>query len=303
MAVNLCERLKIGHPVVLGGLAGIGDAVLAAAVTNAGALGVLGAGAWKGLGLADQIERARQLTQGPLGVNIPIHAKHAEELVEVLIEKKIEAAITSAGNPARFAGRLKEAGIFLAHVVPSVGHARLAEAAGVDAVVAEGCESGGFTSRDMVSTMVLVPQVADAVRLPVIAAGGIADGRGMAAALALGASAVQVGTAFMVAQECSISPAYKEMIIRAQSSDTYLKDYGKAFLRLFRDELYTEARIALRTRDPESQPELGIDKGAMLRGGGQVAGLIGRVRPAAEIVSSMVEQARQVAQNLEIKCE
>jgi len=218
MSNVLCEALGISYPIVLGGLSRIGRAPLVAAVSNAGGVGLLGAGSWTAEEFREQIRETRKLTDRPFGANIPDHAEEADGLVEAAIAEKLEIVSTSAGNPRRFVKQLQEGGIYVIHVVSTVAHAMAAERAGVDAIVAEGSESGGMTSMEQVSTLVLVPPVVRAVSRPVLAAGGIADGRGLAAAFAMGAVGVQLGTVLMATMECEVSPAFKEMMVRAKET-------------------------------------------------------------------------------------
>jgi enoyl-[acyl-carrier protein] reductase II len=291
MANKICAALGVRYPIILGGLAGIGDAQLAAAVSNAGGLGLMGAGPWPGPQLREQIRAARDLTDEIFGVNIPLQSGHAEELVETVIAEGIRVVSTSAGNPRLYTSRLKENGVFVIQVVPTVTHAMSAVRAGVDAIVAEGAESGGRISAELISTLVLVPQVVDAVDCPVIAAGGIGDGRAMAAAMALGAAGVQLGTAFLASEECVISRATKEMLIMARETDTRVTISGKGGSRSLKGELLERARAAIGKRGEDA---LDDDPGERLVniGAGQVAGLIRSVRPVREIIEEMVTEAR-----------
>ena len=236
MSNLICPALGIHYPIILGGLASVGTASLAAAVSGAGGLGLLGAGGWDGIELERQIKKTRALTKHAFGVNIPIHAPHAQRLFETVMGEGIKVISTSAGDPRLWTPRLKENDIFVMHVVPTVAYAVKAEAAGVDAVVAEGSESGGRTGSDEISTMALIPQTVDAVKCPVIAAGGIGDGRGVAAALALGAAGVQMGTVFLATEECEISQSFKEMLIAADATDAGLFREGTSARRYLKEE-------------------------------------------------------------------
>ncbi|MBW1708918.1 MAG: nitronate monooxygenase [Deltaproteobacteria bacterium] len=290
MSNVICEALGIRYPIILGGLARVGTASLAAAVSNAGGLGLLGAGSWNGVELRDQIRRARELTGQPFGVNVPVRSDYAEELIETVIAEGIKAVATSAGNPRRFTSRLQEHNIFVMHVVPTSSYAVVAEEAGVNAVVAEGVESGGMTSLEEISTFVLVPQVVDAVKCPVIAAGGIGDGRGLAAALALGAVGVQMGTAFMATEECEISRAFKEMMVRAVETDTRLFRRDRSSRRTFKEDFFQAA-----LKDwPNLLSDLKRDPDASFRGAGQVAGLVSEIQPVKEIIERMIREAREI---------
>jgi enoyl-[acyl-carrier protein] reductase II len=294
MSNVICEALGISYPIILGGLSRIGRAPLVAAVSNAGGLGLLGAGSWTAEEFRQQIRETRKLTDRVFGANIPGHATAADELVETAIVERLKVVSTSAGNPRRFAARLKEGGLYVIHVVSTVAQAMTAERAGVDAIVAEGSESGGMTSMEQVSTLVLVPQVAQAVGCPVIAAGGIADARGLAAAFALGAVGVQIGTVLMATEECEVSPAFKEMMVRARETDTYLEPLGRAGSRMFKGEFTkTTLQDLKQTRSP-TIPDLNL----VQTGVGQATGMIREVRSVAEVIDSMVAQAREILPGL-----
>ena len=294
MSNVLCEALGISYPIILGGLSRIGRAPLVAAVSSAGGLGLLGAGSWTAEEFREQIRETRKLTDRVFGANIPDHAQEADELVATAIAEGLPVVSTSAGNPRRFTARLKEAGLYVIHVVSTVAHAQTAEKAGVDAIVAEGSESGGMTSMEQVSTLVLVPQVAEAVRCPVIAAGGIADGRGLAAALALGAVGVQVGTVLMATKECEVSHAFKEMMVRARETDTYLEPRGRAASRIFKEVFTKNALQELKESRSSTIPDLDL----VQTGIGQVTGMIREVRSVAEVIAGMVGQARAILPGL-----
>ena len=290
MAISIFDDLGVRYPIILGGLSRVGTAPLAAAVSEAGGLGLLGAGAWDGEILRQQILKTRELTKAAFGVNIPIHAPHVCELVDTALQEGIRVVSTSAGNPRLLTPRLKAGGIFVMHVVPTVSTALKAEEAGVDAVIAEGSESGGRTGTHEISTMVLVPQVVDAVACPVIAAGGIGDGRGLAAAMALGAMGVQMGTVFLAATECEVSHAFKEMLIAAGEADTVLLRDGRSAARLIKQEFQ---QVFLKDR-PDLVEAFMADERAAIRGTGQVVGIIQRVAPAKTLIEQMVSQAREI---------
>ncbi len=294
MSNPICDALGIPYPIILGGLSRIGRAPLVAAVSNAGGLGLLGAGSWTAEEFAEQIRETRKRTDRVFGANIPGHADEADELVETAIAEGLRVVSTSAGNPRRFTARLKEGGLYVIHVVSSAAQARTAEKAGVDAIVAEGSESGGMTSLEQISTLVLVPQVAEAVGCPVIAAGGIADGRGLAAAFALGAVGVQIGTVLMATDECEVPPAFKELMIRAKETDTYLEPFGRAGSRRFK-QAFTEAALEdLAQTESPTVPDLDL----VQTGVGQVTGMIQEVRTVAEVIGDMVAGAREILPGL-----
>ena len=287
----LCERLGIKYPIILGGLSRIGTAPLIGGVSNAGGVGMLGAGRWTGEKLLKQIAQVRRLCDKPFGVNVPIYADHSEELVDVVIREKIPVVTTSAGNPRRYTDTLKEHGVCVIHVVSTAAYAITAEQAGVDAIVAEGSESGGMTGLEEISTMVLIPQVVDSVKCPVLAAGGIGDGRGLAAAFALGAVGVQMGTVFLAAEECEIAPVFKEMLVMAKETDTYLMRRERSSSRTFKPQFHQSAMKLLKNVSSDSALE---DIDTSLTGAGQISGLIRQVRPAGEIIAEIVKQAADV---------
>ena len=229
----MTELLSIRHPIALGGMAGVTDAKLAAAVSEAGGMGTIAAAKESAVSLSTEIKRLRDLTEKPFAVNIPLMLTEASHLIEVIIKEKVPIAITAAGNPATFTGILKEKGIIVIHVVPCVELAKRAENAGVDAVIAEGFESGGYASPYEIGTIALVPQVADAVKIPVIAAGGIADARGFAACLVLGAEGVSIGTAFLSTYECTrIGNAWRQQILNGIDTSTKIVGRGLTPVRL-----------------------------------------------------------------------
>lgn len=288
---RFCETIGIRYPIILGGMARIGTASLAAAVSNAGGLGLLGSSTWSPEELTEQIQLTRQLTDKVFGVNIPVRAEQAPGLAAVVIDQKIPVVATSAGDPRKLTPQLKKNRIFVMHVASTVDRAVKVEQAGVDAVIAEGSESGGMTGQEEISTLVLVPQVVDAVKIPVVAAGGIGDGRGLAAALALGACAVQMGTAFIVAEECEVSPAFKEILVMAKETDAVLIRGDKMSRRVLNDD-YVEAAVKMLAKHHpdiaktlEKAPESGT------RGAGQIAGLIRKIRPAATIIDEMIQDS------------
>ncbi len=300
----ICELLGIRYPVFQGGMAWIADGVLAAAVSNGGGLGIIAAGSAPGSYVREQIRIAREKTQCPIGVNIMLMSPFADEVAQVVVEEKVEVVTTGAGNPSKYMKAWKEANIKVIPVVASVAMAKLMTRLGASALIAEGGESGGHVGE--LTTMVLVPQVCDATNLPVLAAGGIADGRGMAAAFMLGACGVQMGTRFLSAYECSIHPNYKERILKAGDLCTmvtgkrlghpvrslrtpFARNYAKAEYGGMPDEeleaLGTgKLRMAVQEGDAEN--------GCFLSG--QIAAMVNREQPAADIVREVVEEAEVV---------
>ena len=218
MKTEITKLLRIRYPIIQGGMAWVAEYHLASAVSNAGGLGLIGAANAPADWVRDQVRKMKELTDKPFGVNIMLMSPSADEVAKVMVEEKVPVVTTGAGNPEKYIGMWKEAGIKVIPVVASVAMAKRMERAGADAVVAEGSEAGGHIGET--TTMVLVPQIADAVQIPVIAAGGIADGRGIAAAFMLGAKGVQMGTHFVVTDECQVHENYKERILRAKDIDT-----------------------------------------------------------------------------------
>ena len=316
METRLCQLLGIEYPIIQGGMSLLANAELAAAVSNAGGLGVISPNA--GMppeaeivdNLSRQVTKARQLTSKPLGVNLPLTQVMINELIELAIAERVSVVVTGRGNPAIYTAYLKEAGVKVMHVVASVRHARKAEECGVDAVIAEGFESGGHGGFDEVPTFVLVPQVVDAVNIPVVAAGGIADARGFIAALALGAEGVQMGTRFFASAECIAHQKAKEAIVRASDTDTVMT------CRRFEPGRVLKNEIAARVVEMESsgaspgeiEAFLGTSRarkaeieGDLVNGEvfcGAIAGMIGEILSAREIVQSIIDNSAEVLARL-----
>ena len=301
---ELCSLLGIKYPVFQGGMAWVADRKLAAAVSNGGGLGIIGAGNAPGSFVREQIHIARSLTDKPIGVNIMLLSPFIDEVAAVVTEEKVEVVTTGAGNPSKYIRTWIEAGIKVIPVVPSVAMAKLMTRLGASALIAEGGESGGHVGE--LTTMVLVPQVCDATNLPVIAAGGIADGRGVAAAFMLGACGVQMGTRFLSAYECNIHPNYKAKILKANDLATMVtgkrlghpvRSLRTTFARKYWDAEYggmsdedLEAlgvgtlRAAVKDGDEE--------KGSFLAG--QIASMVKKEQPAAEIIKEIMEEAEPI---------
>lgn len=300
----ICEMLGIRYPIFQGGMAWIADGKLAAAVSNGGGLGIIAAGNAPGEYVREQIRNARKLTDRPIGVNIMLMSPFADEVAKVAAEEKADVVTTGAGNPSKYMAGWKEAGIKVIPVVASVALAKLMERVGASAVIAEGGESGGHVGE--LTTMVLVPQICDAVSIPVIAAGGIADGRGAAAVFLLGAQGIQMGTRFLSAQECSIHSVYKQKILKATDLCTmvtgkrlghpvrslrtqFARDYTKAeYGGMPDEELEALGAGALRRAVVEGDTE----KGCFLSG--QIAAMVKKEQPAAEIVREVAEEAEKI---------
>ena len=301
---ELCELLGIRYPVFQGGMAWIADGKLAAAVSEGGGLGIIAAGNAPASYVRQQIHIARSLTDKPFGVNIMLMSPSAEEVAQVVAEEKVAVVTTGAGDPSKYMKLWLEAGIKVIPVVPSVAMAKLVTRRGASAVIAEGGESGGHVGE--LTTMVLVPLIRDATHLPVIAAGGIADGRGVAAAFMLGACGVQMGTRFLAAEECNIHPIYKEKIVEARDLCTmvtgkrlghpvrslrtqFARNYSKAeYGGMPDDELENLAVGALRLAVQEGD----VKNGCFLSG--QVAAMVNKVEPAADIVRDVMESAEPI---------
>ena len=307
LRTRLTELLGIEHPIIQGGMAWTATAELAAAVSNAGGIGIIGAGHMPTEILRSEIRRAKELTDKPFGVNLMLLTPHIDELVEMVIEEGVHAVTTGAGNPAKYMPGLKGAGIKVLTVVPSVALAKRMESIGADAVIGEGMEAGGHIGD--LTTMVLTPQLVDAVTIPVVAAGGIADGRGMAAAFALGAEGVQVGTRFMCAEECTIHPDVKAEVIKAKDRDTIVTGRSTGHpVRVLKNRLSKQIVELDRENKVEEIEELG--NGSLMRAmregdihmgslmAGQAAAMVCEIQPAADIVSEMLAEAEAVMHRL-----
>lgn len=301
MRTRITELLGIEQPIIQGGMAWGADAHLAAAVSNAGGLGVIAAGSGSGERVAEQVKLARTLTSKPIGVNIMLMSPHTEEVAQVVAELGVEVVTTGAGSPSAYIPMWKEAGIKVVPVVASAALARRMERCGADAVVAEGCEAGGHIGE--LTTMVLVPAVYQAVSIPVIAAGGIADGRGMAAAFALGAEGVQLGTRFLASAECTVHANYKDKVVAAKDSDTIVtgrlsghpvRGLKNPFARAAKK---SEALVAQGDTDAEMSlagslrraVEGDVENGSLMAG--QSACLVSEVKTCQQILDSLIEEA------------
>ncbi|MCX8007941.1 MAG: enoyl-[acyl-carrier-protein] reductase FabK [Coriobacteriia bacterium] len=304
---RVTELLGIEHPIIQGGMAWTSTAELAAAVSNAGGIGIIGAGHMPTDLLREEIRKAKELTDKPFGVNLMLLTPHIDDIVQMVLEERVPAVTTGAGNPAKYIPDLHARGIKVLAIAPSVALAKRLEAAGADAIIGEGMEAGGHIGE--LTTMVLVPQLADAVDVPVIAAGGIADGRGIAAAFALGAEAVQVGTRFMCAAECTIHPAVKDMVVHAKDRDTVVTGRSTGHpVRVLKNKLSRMLEELDRANKPEELEALGTGKLALaMRQGdvvmgsvmaGQAAAMVSCIQPAAEIVAEMMSQAEEVMRSL-----
>lgn len=304
----VCKLLGIKYPVIQGGMAWIADAELAAAVSNAGGLGLIAAMNSNGEQLREQIRKAKELTDKPFGVNLMLMSPFIDEAVKVVCEEKIPVVTTGAGNPAKYMEMLKNADVKVIPVVASVALAVMVERMGASAVVAEGCESGGHVGET--TTMALVPQVADAVNIPVIAAGGIADGRGMTAAFMLGAQAVQMGTRFLTATECNVHENYKQKVLSAKDRDTIVT--GKSLghpVRALKNRMTREFQAKESTPGTTAAELEAMGAGALRRAAkegdvkygscmcGQIAGLVNAEGSCKEIIEGICSDAKNLILN------
>lgn len=303
-----CEMAGIKYPIIQGGMAWIADSSLAAAVSNAGGLGIIAAANAPVDYIRDEIRKAKALTDKPFGVNIMLLSDNADEVAKLVCEEGVKVVTTGAGNPGKYISMWKEYGIKVIPVVASVALAKRMERSGVDAVIAEGCESGGHVGE--LTTMVLVPQVVDAVSIPVIAAGGVGDGRGIAAAFMLGAVGVQVGTRFLVSNECTVHENYKEKVLKAKDIDTVVtgrttghpvrvlrNKLTRKFQLLEKDGAAGEAFETLgRGALPKAAKEGDVDLGSVMAG--QIAGLVNKKQSCKEIIEEMFQQVDDIFSNI-----
>ena len=309
MRTKLTELLNIETPIIQGGMAWIADASLARAVSNAGGLGIISAMNANAEWVREEIRACKKLTDKPFGVNIMLMSPFVEEVAKVVAEEKVPVVTTGAGNPSRFVKMWKEAGIVILPVVASTALAKMVERAGVDAVIAEGGESGGHVGD--LTTMALVPQVVDAVKIPVVAAGGIADGRGMVAAFALGACGVQMGTRFLVANECTVHPMYKQKVLGAKDISTMVTGrrlghpvrsiktaYTNSYAKLEADSNCPDEELekfgigSLRYAAKEGN----VEKGCFLAG--QIAGMVTCEQSAKEIIDDVMRGAEKLMEGV-----
>ena len=308
----LNEILGTKYPIIQGGMANIATGAFAAACSNAGALGLIGAGGMNADTLRAEIRTCKSLTDKPFGVNIMLMHPQADEFARIVVEEQVPVVTTGAGNPGKYVPMWKAAGIRVIPVVAAATLARHLERAGVDAIIAEGTESGGHVGE--MATMALVPQVVDAVDLPVIAAGGIADGRQMAAALALGACGVQVGTCLLVAEECPVHPNYKAALLKAKDSDTIVTGrIGGTPVRVLKNRMsreYVRQEKAGADKMELEKYTLGSLRRAVFEGdtdtgslmAGQVCGMLHQVRPAADILAELWDGCRQRIAEMQTLC-
>ena len=302
LKTKITALLQIEYPIIQGGMIWVSGWKLASAVSNNGGLGLIGSGSMKPELLREHINKCLDATKKPFGVNIPLMRKDAEDLVNVVLEESVKIVFTSAGNPKTFTQILKQNNVTVIHVVPSVKFGLKAENAGCDAVVGEGVEAGGHNGFDEISTMTLIPQLVDTLSIPVIAAGGIGDGRGLLAALSLGADGVQIGTRFAATEESSAHPNFKRRIVEAVDSDTVLALKKIGLVRMIKNEF---SEKAVKANDEgwsaEQQAELlgkkramlGIFEGDKKEGeleAGQISGLIKEILPVKEVINNLLNE-------------
>lgn len=305
MENRICKLFNITHPIIQAGMIWNSGWKLASAVSNAGGLGLIGAGSMYPDILLEHIQQCKKATSKPFGVNVPMLYPNIEEIMDIIVAEGVKIVFTSAGNPKTWTGWLKERGITVVHVVSSVKFALKSQEAGVDAVVAEGFEAGGHNGREETTTFTLIPMVSEQLEIPLIAAGGIANGKGMLAAMVLGADAVQVGSRFVASHESSVHQAFKEVVVNAKDGDTHLTLKELAPVRLIKNKFYQDLQ-ALYATDPSiaeikellgrARAKRGMFEGDLEEGEleiGQVAGLINKVMPAAEIVAEILAEYEQ----------
>ncbi|MEE2800887.1 MAG: nitronate monooxygenase, partial [Bacteroidota bacterium] len=299
---RITELFNIKYPIIQGGMIWASGHKLVSAVSNAGGLGLLGAGSMYPHVLKEHIQKTKNSTDKPYGVNIPLLYADLDQILEIIIEEKVPIVFTSAGNPKTYTPILKEAGIKVVHVVSSVKFALKAQEAGVDAVVAEGFEAGGHNGREESTTLTLIPQVAKAIDIPLMAAGGIATGQGMLAAMALGADGVQVGSRFVATHEASSHMSFKQAVVDAGEGATHLTLKELAPVRLLRNKFWKDVQ-ELYTSNPSiedlkqllgrARAKKGMFEGDMNEGEleiGQISGLIDDIIPAAQVVENMINE-------------
>jgi enoyl-[acyl-carrier protein] reductase II len=306
----VCDLFKIQYPIVQGGMVWASGWRLASAVSNAGGLGLIGAGSMHPETLAEHIDKCQAATSKPFGVNVPLLYPQIAELMAIILQKNVPIVFTSAGNPAVWTPQLKAHGITVAHVVSSVKFALKAQTAGVDAVVAEGFEAGGHNGREETTTMTLIPLVRKAIEIPLLAAGGIGSGAAMAAALALGADGVQVGSRFVASEEASSHPNFKQKVVEAQEGSTILTHKELTPVRLLKNPFYKEIEAlysqgadaeTLKAHLGKGRAKKGMFEGDLEQGEleiGQVAAGIDAVLPVQQIIATFLDEYQEALQRL-----
>ena len=307
---KITQLFNIEYPIIQAGMVWASGWRLASAVSNAGGLGLIGAGSMYPEVLLEHIQKCKKATNKPFGVNVPMLYPKIDEIMKIIIDEGVKIVFTSAGNPKTWTQLLKEKGITVVHVVSSVKFALKAQEAGVDAVVAEGFEAGGHNGRDETTTFTLVPMVKEKIRIPLIAAGGIATGRGMLAAIVLGADGVQIGSRFVASNEASSHQNFKEKVVDAQEGDTYLTLKELAPVRLLKNKFYDDLQ-QLYKQNPtieeikellgRARAKKGMFEGDLEEGEleiGQISGLIHNIKPAAEIIKEIIKDFEKAKSEL-----
>jgi enoyl-[acyl-carrier protein] reductase II len=304
---------KIKYPIIQAGMIWNSGWRLASAVSNAGGLGLIGSGSMYPDVLREHIQKCKKATDNPFGVNVPMLYPNIEEIMQIIVDEGVKIVFTSAGNPKTWTSYLKENGITVVHVVSSVKFALKSEAAGVDAIVAEGFEAGGHNGREETTTFTLIPMVKEKLKIPIIAAGGIATGRGMLAAMILGADAVQIGSRFVASEESSAHIHFKNEVVKTEDGDTHLTLKELAPVRLIKNQFFRELQELyqqkpsveqLKEKLGRARAKKGMFEGDLENGEleiGQIAGLIHEIKPAAEIVQEIVNEFKEVTSSISSK--
>ncbi|MBB4118138.1 enoyl-[acyl-carrier protein] reductase II [Mesonia hippocampi] len=307
---RITQLFNVKYPIIQGGMIWASGWRLASAVSNAGGLGVIGAGSMYPDVLQEHITKCKQATDKPFAVNVPMLYPNIEEIIQIIIKENIKIVFTSAGNPKTWTPLLKENGITVVHVVSSLKFALKAEAAGVDAVVAEGFEAGGHNGRDETTTFTLIPMVKEQLKIPLIAAGGIATGRGMLAAMVLGADAVQIGSRFVATPEASSHQNFKNAVVEAKEGDTKLTLKELAPVRLIKNKFFNDVEELYKTGPGidelkallgRARAKKGMFEGDLIEGEleiGQISGLIHEIKPAAVVINDIMEEFESVKKEM-----
>jgi len=312
MTNRITDLFKIEYPIIQAGMIWNSGWKLASAASNAGALGLIGAGSMYPDVLREHIQKCKQATNKPFGVNVPMLYPNIQEIMDIIVEENVKIVFTSAGNPKTWTSWLKEKGVTVVHVVSSVKFALKAQDAGVDAIVAEGFEAGGHNGRDETTTLTLIPMVKEQLRIPLIAAGGIATGKGMLATMVLGADAVQVGSRFVASEESSAHQDFKQVVIDAKEGDTQLTLKELAPVRLIKNKFFNELQDLYKkapTLDQlkellgRARAKRGMFEGDLEDGEleiGQIAGLIHNIKPAAQIITEMMQEFNEAKKQVNV---
>ncbi len=302
MTNKICKLFQIKYPIIQGGMIWNSGYKLASSVSNSGGLGLIGAGSMYPDVLRNHIQKCKQATNKPFGVNVPMLYPNVEEIMQIIVDEGVKIVFTSAGNPKTWTSWLQKQGIIVIHVVSSVKFALKAQNAGVNAIVAEGFEAGGHNGRDETTTLTLIPMVKEKINIPLLAAGGIATGRAMLATMVLGADGVQVGSRFVASVESSAHQNFKDEVVKAKEGDTQLTLKELAPVRLLKNKFYNDLKTLYTTAPtPEELKKLlgrarakkGMFEGDLIEGEleiGQIAGLIHKVKPVAEIINDMITE-------------